>query len=59
MVNWATHLTEADMEGFRYRLSDPAKEVPLMDFASSVKATKPIEDFFCKKHYNRSYSDIN
>ena len=59
MVNWACHLTEADLETYSYRLSDPAKEVPLMDFNSSVKATTAISDFCSKRLYNKPYTDIN
>ena len=59
MVNWACHLTEADLESYQYRLSDPAKEVPLMDFSTSVKATTAISDFFSKKLYNKPYTNID
>lgn len=59
MVNWACHLTEADLEVIRYQLSDPEKEVPLMDFNTCVKATNPISDYCTKKFYNKPYCDIN
>ena len=42
MVSWACQLTDADLTNYSYRLSDPKKEVPLMTFASSAKATEPI-----------------
>jgi hypothetical protein len=32
MVNWACQLTDEDLTRYSYRLSDPKKEVPLMDF---------------------------
>lgn len=48
MIDWVGQLTDADLEHYQYRLSDPAKEVPLMDFASSVKATKSIANFYEK-----------
>ena len=59
MVNWACQLSDPDLENFRYRLSDPAKEVPLMTFASSVKATNAIMDFYSKKYYNKPYTNID
>ena len=36
MVDWACQLTDEDLEGYRYRLSDPTKEVPLM---TEIRAT--------------------
>ena len=59
MVNWVCHLTDDDLENFKYRLSDPAKEVPLMDFDTSVKATTAISDFYSKKLYNKPFAKIN
>ena len=59
MVDWACQLTDADLENYRYRLSDPAKEVPLMTFASSTKATKAIMNFYEKKMYNTHYENID
>ena len=41
-------MTDADLEKYHYRLSDPAKEVPLMDFASAGKATKAIMNYYEK-----------
>ena len=59
MVDWACQLTDGDLENYRYRLSDPAKEVPLMTWASSTKATKAIMNFYEKKMYNTHYENID
>ena len=48
MVNWACQLTDDDLTHYKYRLSDPKKEVPLMSFATSALATKPIMNY-CEK----------
>ena len=45
MIDWVCQLTDEDLEGYRYRLSDPSKEVPLMDFSTADKATKAIGHF--------------
>lgn len=45
MVDWVCQLNDADLETYRYRLSDPKKEVPLMTFETSDKATKAITHF--------------
>ena len=59
MVDWACQLTDEDLEGYRYRLSDPTKEVPLMTFASSIKATKAIMNYYEKKMFNKAYENID
>ena len=59
MVNWVSQLTDADLEHYRYRLSDPAKDVPLMNYETSKKVTNPISDYYSKKFYNKPYCDIN
>ena len=59
MVDWACQLTDSDLENYSYRLSDPEKEVPLMTFASSTKATKAIMNYYEKKFYNAAAEDIN
>ena len=59
MINWVCQLTDADLERYRYRLSDPAKDVPLLDYATSTKATNAISDYYSKKFYNKPYCDIN
>lgn len=46
MVNWACQLTDIDLENFRYRLSDPAKEVRLLTDDSLNKATKAIMNYY-------------
>ena len=48
MVNWACQLTDEDLTRYNYRLSDPKKEVPLMDFSTSALATEPIMHYFEK-----------
>ena len=51
-------MTDTDLENYHYRLSDPEKEVPLMTFASSTKATKAIMNYYEKKMYNAPLEDI-
>ena len=58
MVNWACHLNDADYEQIQYRLSDPKKEVKLMSFASSVKATRAIENHYQKQFYGETYEEV-
>lgn len=58
MVNWACQLTDTDLEQYSYRLSDPAKEVPLMDFSTSDKATRPIMNWSEKKLLGKAREDI-
>lgn len=48
MVNWASLLSEAELESFKYQLSDPAKDVPLIGFSTATKATKAITHY-CQK----------
>ena len=59
MVNWAGQLTDADLAKTRYRLSDPAKEVKVMDFNTATFATRPIENWCEKKLYGTSYEEVN
>lgn len=59
MVNWACRLTDTDLERFHYRLSDPAKEVPLMTFESANKATDAIMNFYEKQIYGEARKEIN
>ena len=59
MVEWACQLTDSDLEKFHYRLSDPAKDVPLINYETSAKATKAISDYFSKALYNKPYCEIN
>ena len=59
MVNWACQLTDADLERYHYRLSDPDKEVPLMTFASADKGTDAIMNFYEKQIYGEALKDIN
>ena len=59
MINWSAQLSDADLEQFCYQLSDPAKEVPLMDFDNSTKATKAINHFFEKKLYGDVTEEVN
>ena len=51
MVNWACQLTDEDLTRYKYRLSDPEKEVPLMDFNTSALATAPIMHWFERELY--------
>ena len=59
MVNWVCQMTDAELETFQYRLSDPKKEVPLMTFESSSKATRPIQNYYEKKLYGEAYEHID
>lgn len=59
MINWVSQLTDEDLEHYQYRLSDPAKEVPLMSFATSVKATRSIANYYEKEIYGESYEELN
>ena len=59
MVNWACRLTDADLEQFHYRLSDPAKEVPLMTWEDTIKATDAIMNYYEKQIYGQALKDIN
>jgi len=51
MVNWACQLTDEDLTQYKYRLSDPEKEVSLMDFNTSALATTPIMHWFERELY--------
>jgi len=59
MVDWACQLTAEDLEKYHYKLSDPAKEVKLMDFATSKKAMRPIQNWCEKKLFGQAYEEIN
>jgi len=58
MVNWACHLNDDDLTRYRYRLSDPAKDVPLLDFGSSAKVTGPITNYIEKKFYGKAHTEV-
>jgi len=57
MVNWACQLNDDDLTQYKYRLSDPAKEVPLMSFSSSAEAVGPITAHYEKKLFGKAYKD--
>lgn len=54
MINWVGLMNDQELEGFQYRLSDPAKEVPLGNFQTGAKATTAIFNYYEKKFYNKS-----
>lgn len=47
------------MADYSYQLSDPAKEVPLMNFETSTKATKAIMNFYEKQMYKESHEIVD
>ena len=51
-------MTDADLENYHYRLSDPEKEVPLIENTSMTKATKAIMNYYENKMYNAPLEDI-
>ena len=59
MIDWVSQLTDADLEQFQYLLSDPAKEVPLMDYDNSVKATAAINNYYEKKFYGEAHEHVD
>ena len=46
-------LTDKDLEQYQWMTCNPAMEVPLMDFATSVKATRPIKHYIETKFYGQ------
>ena len=59
MINWACQMTDADLKSYRYRLSDPAKEVPLVNYTTSDRMLEPIIAFFEKKLYGKAYKEVH
>ena len=58
MVNWACQLTDDDLTNYRYRLTDPKKDVPLMTFANSNLATRPILNYLEKQLFGETYEEV-
>ena len=56
MINWVSQMTEADMATFRYRLSDPAKELRVIDWGNTGELVRAIENHTQKKMYGKVWS---
>ena len=52
-IQWVTQLDDEDMKMFKYQLSDPKKDVPLISFADSDKAMRAIQHHHSMKLYNK------
>ena len=51
MLQWISQLTDNDLEQFQWLASNKTTDVPLMDAASTIKATRPIKNFIEKKFF--------
>lgn len=54
MVNWTAGMTNDELSQYSYLLSDPAKEVPLLDFDTNEKAVICAHNYFEKKFFGRT-----
>ena len=57
-VQWVCQLTDKDLEQYQWMTCNPAMEVPLMDFATSVKATRPIKHYIETKFYGQPTENV-
>ena len=58
MLQWVSQLTDKDLEQYQWLSSNKQTDVPLMDFASSVKATRPIKNFLEKKLFGQAREHV-
>ena len=58
MIQWVSQLTDQDMEQYQWMTCNPKIEVPLMDFANSVKATRPIKHHIETKFYGQASENV-
>ena len=58
MIQWVCQLTDEDLEQYQWMTSNPKIEVPLMDFATSVKATRPIKHYIETKFYGQASENV-
>lgn len=54
MLNWVCLLSDDDLSQYRYRLSDPAKDVPLVTIKTSNKVFTPIAHYYEMKLFGES-----
>ena len=58
MVNWACQLTDDDLTNYRYRLSDPKKDVKIGSWSDANKYGGPIVNYFENKFYGETYEEV-
>ena len=57
VVNWACRLSDEELTGYRYRLSDPAKEVKMGGFFATVACNRAILNYYEKQLYGEAYTE--